>query len=493
MSFEDELAKRMKSSVDGVVADPDLADVEARAGRAGRRRQAMLMGSVAALVVLAVGSLALLTTRDGSEDARSAATETGLDGTGDTDQAATDGTEPVATSAPTPTLPAAVPGSVVEIPITEPPVTGEVPATTADVMVPGTDRADQYLVGSTEIYQRTLPNGDVFVARVSEEPYSSVFGIEWRAPTGSAEECLGDRALFIGVPARVGWWGSAWVVGRWFDDLDASHPYVVASMSPAVDDQTTDPGQHLLFRVAPDVQQVIVSDADGVELDRADAVNGVAMVAVTWESAPTVSTVTAGGQRSEPVPVEYAYSTAGLAADDPCSPGEPPVPALPAAGEQPADPRSAEKQIRERHALLVDQSLTADEKPGDLLDDNTGIADAVAKARGGQYSEAVGSASYAIDEVVFTAPDEAWFRYSITATTGTFGPRFGQATFNGRVWQISRATLCNDLSLAGGQCQPAAPPIELPNQAEYQQAYNEWIERANLYNAGDGCAPLSQC
>jgi hypothetical protein len=30
------------------------------------------------------------------------------------------------------------------------------------------------------------------------------FGLTWRAPTGSAERCLGDRAAFLGVPGDIG-------------------------------------------------------------------------------------------------------------------------------------------------------------------------------------------------------------------------------------------------------------------------------------------------
>ena len=94
--------------------------------------------------------------------------------------------------------------------------------------------------------------------------------------------------------------------------------------------------------------------------------------------------------------------------------------------------------------------------------------------------------------MVFTDPDTAWFRYTITAPTGTFD-RFGMATFNGEVWQITRATLCGDLALAGGNCLPQTAAVEPPPSAEWEERYRDWTERASLYNAGDGCSPLSQC
>ena len=44
------------------------------------------------------------------------------------------------------------------------------------------------------------------------------------------------------------------------------------------------------------------------------------------------------------------------------------------------------------------------------------------------------------------------FRYRIETTTGTFGQRFGVARNIDGTWKITRATICQDLSLAGGDC-----------------------------------------
>ena len=85
------------------------------------------------------------------------------------------------------------------------------------------------------------------------------------------------------------------------------------------------------------------------------------------------------------------------------------------------------------------------------------------------------TASYNIDEIVFTDPTTAWFRYTITAPTGTFADRFGMATFNGRVWQITRATLCGDLALAGATCQPPTAPVEPPEDPDWLASYQEWV------------------
>lgn len=77
--------------------------------------------------------------------------------------------------------------------------------------------------------------------------------------------------------------------------------------------------------------------------------------------------------------------------------------------------------------------------------------------------------------------------------TETYSDRFGIAVFNGAVWQITRATICQDLALALSPCQPTSKVIEPPSTPEWQAAWQEWMSRANLYNANDGCGPLSQC
>ena len=35
--------------------------------------------------------------------------------------------------------------------------------------------------------------------------------------------------------------------------------------------------------------------------------------------------------------------------------------------------------------------------------------------------------------------------------------------------------------------------VEPPVSPEWEDSYRAWTERASLYNAGDGCSPLSQC
>ena len=361
MSFEDELSKRLRSSVDDVTADADLADVEARSSRVHRRHQIVLTAFVAALVVVTIGAVAVVGTRDGGTSGSTVApVDTPELDTTPEDSPATAAPEVLVgeSSVPT-TLDPAVPTSAVESDVSASPTTA----------LPGVDRAEPYLGDTNEIYRRTLPDGHVFVARLSSGTYASLFDEEWRAPTGSADECLGDRAVFIGVPDTIGYWGSAWVstgMERRRRCLDAAE---VASMMAAGSDRMIDPWRtdagRFLVRTAPDVRQVIVVAPDGSEMDRADVVDGLAMVLrlvpLGWTDAvpPRLSFVTDDGRRSDPHRSSYSGRRRGTGD---CGPGDPPARPLPPAGAQPSNAAAAISEIRERHAILVDRSIPKEEK-----------------------------------------------------------------------------------------------------------------------------------
>ncbi len=356
------------------------------------------------------------------------------------------------------------------------------------------DRADDYLAGATEIYRRTLPGGEDFVVRLSSESYASVFGLTWRAPTGSAELCLGDHALFLGVPGRIGSWGSAWVAAPWFD-RELSEP-VALQASMAAADEAIPSAEHLLVRTDGDASEVVLTTADGTELDRTSVVDGLAMVVVESDvqaegpitDALQVMITMADGRLVGPTTLAPPWREAPVE----CGPGEPPQRPLPDPDQPPANPDGASELIRERLALLVDPSVPLEERL-EVLDDDAGVRDAVERLESNQYADLASSATYEIDELVFTQPDQAWFRYTITTPTDTFSDRFGIAAFNGTVWQITRATICQDLAFAAAPCEPSPAMIDPPPTEEWQTAWQEWVERANLYNVGDGCPPLGQC
>ena len=138
---------------------------------------------------------------------------------------------------------------------------------------------------------------------------------------------------------------------------------------------------------------------------------------------------------------------------------EPPPPALPDAGEQPADAAAAEAAVRDVFAALFGSTTPFEEKPAGLLDDDTGVAAAIEVARNGDYADAVATAEYTIEDFVFTSPTEAWFRYAINTGTSYFGQRYGTAHLIDGSWRISRAVICQDLALAGAPCEPDPGPI----------------------------------
>jgi len=143
----------------------------------------------------------------------------------------------------------------------------------------------------------------------------------------------------------------------------------------------------------------------------------------------------------------------------------PPPPALPDAGEQPEDPAAAEAEIRAAMTELYG-GVGAGAEASDLIDDPTGVAEASAQVQEGGFAETAASAVATIDELVFTAPDEAWFRYSIDTDMSFFDNRYGISVLVDGVWKVTRSTVCQDLSMAGGDCggdwQPIYPPGAYP-------------------------------
>ncbi|HWL42786.1 MAG TPA: hypothetical protein VNQ73_07570 [Ilumatobacter sp.] len=155
----------------------------------------------------------------------------------------------------------------------------------------------------------------------------------------------------------------------------------------------------------------------------------------------------------------------------------PPPPALPEAGEQPADPAGGWSAIQAAMDTLWNGELAIEQRLA-VLDDQAGIADALAELQQGSYAEAAASAVFTIDEHVFTSPTEAWFRYSIDTNITDFSERYGTATLVDGQWLLRRAMFCADLALAGAQCQPAEPAVYPPS----------WYERNGQSGYG-GCDP----
>lgn len=235
------------------------------------------------------------------------------------------------------------------------------------------------------------------------------------------------------------------------------------------------PMRVLQVQAAPGATEVAVTWPDGAS-DRTAVVDGVAVLVVDGTNAYAGYTLE----------ITDAAGTRSVAADDldyNINPDyragcvEPPPP-LPDPGEQPADRAAAEAALLERFAILWDRSLPEADKPQDLIDDRTGVDEAIAQVLEGGLAESAQSAQHTVDEVVFTSPTEAWFMYGIDTINGYFGQRYGTATLTGGVWVFPRALVCQDLGLAGGGCDPWAEQIYPPSWYErYGDPYSScWIE-----------------
>jgi hypothetical protein len=229
-------------------------------------------------------------------------------------------------------------------------------------------------------------------------------------------------------------------------------------------------------QVPTDTENVVVTLGSG-ETDAAAPQNGIAVLAVPgvgpeevvegseryWvDNAPVFSVEVQGGAAAGVVDSGRLGTWDDPVFRESCTP---PPPALPDAGEQPADPAAAEAEIRAAMTALYGVVGT-DDVGSDLIDDPTGVAEARQQVQDGDFAEDAAGASATIDELVFTAPDEAWFRYSIDTPGNDFDNRYGIAVLVDGVWKITRSTVCQDLSLAGGDCgggwQQIYPPSALP-------------------------------
>ena len=224
------------------------------------------------------------------------------------------------------------------------------------------------------------------------------------------------------------------------------------------------PMRILTVQAIPGITEATVVWADGLT-DTTPLVDGLAILVVegsgSWETARTVDVTDVSGTHSVDASPDDRYNDPEWRAA--CQ--EPP-PGLPAAGEQPADVAAATGEIGANFALLWNRNVTQEDK-FDVLDDWTGVSDAVDAVYTGGFAETAETATHLIDELVFVSPTEAWFRYSIVTDSNSFYDRYGTATLTDVGWQFPRALICQDLSLASGNREPFVEAI-------YPQS---WYER----------------
>lgn len=250
--------------------------------------------------------------------------------------------------------------------------------------------------------------------------------------------------------------------GTWFDELYGRTETAFFGDLGLADGH---PVRIAVAQVADDVVAVSVEYDDGSSASAPVEAGAAVLVSDgtgLWPATFTYELTSADGS-TETVPGGFQAHDADPVWREACVP---PPPALPEAGEQPADPAAERAAIEERFALLWDRSIDSADKPS-LLDDDTGVDEALDALAEGAYAQTAATAVLEIDELVFTAPDRAWFRYSIDTDVSFFADRYGVAKLTGDGWIFPRAVVCQDLSLAGVNCEPASEAIYPP--AWYEQ------------------------
>jgi hypothetical protein len=287
----------------------------------------------------------------------------------------------------------------------------------------------------------------------------------WCSPNAELRIALGGGAA-TGAPVidvgSVSWWDEPFE-GR-----------AVSWLTLGVAD--ANPHRVVVVQVPAGTTSVTAAFDDG-NVDRAEPEHGVALLVAPGGTPydPELGLVPPGVELSfdgpEPTTIRADDATTW---DDPvfnesCTP---PPPDLPGPGEQPADPAGAEAAIRDTVAAVY-----AGGEPGasaQLIDDPTGVEEAREQVRAGAFAEAADSAVAVIEELVFTSPREAIYRYRLETDDGVFGDRFGAAVLRDGVWKLTRDTVCLDLGFAGGDCggpvTPVWPPMGAPLPVEPTEA-----------------------
>jgi hypothetical protein len=430
--LEDRLRRHLAEQAGTAQPRADLDDLTRRLARGdGRRRAVAAIGVCAALLVGGIGGFAI-----GRSDA---------DDPGDDVVAAEDPTAEVPAPDATTTPPDAAP--VDPTPLTT------VPATTIPVTGVGVGR-DTGAGGfgppwaMSLVTTRTTPTGDVL--RLYQQPPwtpgddGNPF---WDAPA----TCVSVSAVTAewSVDAAVGM-TSATVFQEPRDGLVATAaPVGVAEGVPTI---------VVIAQVGADVQEVTATFPGGA-IDAAAPVGGMAVLA-----APVPGLDPEAGYEGDDLGVVVATDT-GIVDDSVVAYGyderamqecQPPAPTLPEPGEQPADPDAAAAEVEAALETFLDASRPVEERAVLLEGGIDVMAPVVDELLAGSFADQVRQARGFVDDLVFTAPDEAWVEYHIeVGGSPSFAGRFGQLRLVDGAWVITTETYCRDVTLAGVTC-PAA-------------------------------------
>ncbi|MGB0112325.1 MAG: hypothetical protein WBP59_03820 [Ilumatobacteraceae bacterium] len=441
-------------------------DPQTESGDRGSNRRRWFAGVSAAMLVAAAGGVGYGIGRglDGDDGVAVPAAQAGPD---------TDASDTAAPSVPASTVPDTT-TAVDESSALEPTATYMVGDEGDDIAIASSGGSGWAAFGDqpmTPVFDRTTDDGFTLRAHVGQ-PWDIEYGVEDGYGGGPADGWQPAPWCYESGQIRVAVAGNGMVdVGSvpWYRE-----PYQERSVSwvglGAIDQQ---PRWVIVAQTPPGTTNVSVTFDDGAT-DAAAPQNGYVVLSAPGQ-APTEMDEGGGTywMRAEPS-FEVTFEGADGVVDvqsqavgtwnDPefrasC---QPPPPALPDAGEQPADPVVAESEITTKMTALYDSTVLLDTDVV-YVDDDTGITEAREQIAEGNYSDEASSAQATIEELVFTSPAEAWFRYRVETTGVDLIDRYGIAVQIDGEWRITRATICQDLAMAGGTCVPTAEQIRPPS------------------------------
>ena len=106
------------------------------------------------------------------------------------------------------------------------------------------------------------------------------------------------------------------------------------------------------------------------------------------------------------------------------------------------------------HAFNVAHSnAQPDDARTAVIDDPAGLPEIWAQNRQGPYKDQIAASVITLDDVVFASATKAYFQYHWdTPGYSTYGPRFGEADLVDGTWKVTRASMCQDITLTGVSC-----------------------------------------
>lgn len=118
----------------------------------------------------------------------------------------------------------------------------------------------------------------------------------------------------------------------------------------------------------------------------------------------------------------------------------------------PADTDAARQQVIAAFESVYNPAPRVEERLR-LIDDPSGVQQAITQAMRGPNGRAVGAATINVNDVRFTSATWATVIYNLVVDGQIIGMgTTGEARVDGGEWKVTRATVCRDLAAVGGTC-----------------------------------------